>query len=121
MYIVSGPYSLVYPPASSKRNHQEIIGLTEVYLRRWCLLRGLDIKRTPCGLLNHMFSVRADGLFGMIDADHQSSYLSGLLIGSEIVELGGHFWNSDEPVLLVGTTVLARIYGTAFDYLTIPY
>lgn len=84
-------------------------------------LRGLDMSRTPGGLLNHMFSVRADGLFGVIDADHQSSYLSGLLIGSEIVELGGHFWNSDEPVLLVGTTVLARIYGTAFDYLTIPY
>tara|TARA_E500000331_G_scaffold133465_1_gene130463 strand:- start:430 stop:558 length:129 start_codon:yes stop_codon:yes gene_type:complete len=42
------------------------------------------------------------------------------LISSEIVELGGHIWNSDEPVLLVRTTVLARIYGTAFDYLTIP-
>ena len=84
-------------------------------------LRGLDMSRTPGGLLNHMFSVRADGLFGVIDADQQSSYLSGLLIGSEIVELGGHFWNSDEPVLPVGTTVLARIYGTAFDYLTIPY
>ena len=39
MFIMSDPYPLVipmvYPPASSKRNHQEIIGLTEVYLRRW--------------------------------------------------------------------------------------
>ena len=38
-------------------------------------LRGLDMSRTPSGLLNHMFSVRADGLFGVIDADQQSSYL----------------------------------------------
>jgi len=69
---------------------------------------------------SHVFR-SCHGLFGVIDTDHQSSYLSGSLIGSEMIELGGHFWNLDELVLLVGTTVSAQIYGTAFYYMTIPY
>ena len=38
-------------------------------------LRGLDMSRAPRGLLNPLFSIRADGLFGVIDADQQSLYL----------------------------------------------
>jgi len=81
--------------------------------------RGLEKSASTGGLLNHMFSVRADGLFGVTGAEQQSSYLSGVLIGNEIRELAGAFHQTAEPVLLVGAVGLARIYNTAFDYLGI--
>lgn len=81
--------------------------------------RGLEKSASTGGLLNHMFSVRADGLFGVTGADQQSSYLSGVLIGNEIRQLAGTFHQTAEPVLLVGTAALARIYNAAFDYLGI--
>ncbi len=83
--------------------------------------RGLDAAAAAGGLLHHLFSVRADGLFGVTRADEQASYLSGLLIGHELRDLGGAFRATDEPVLLVGAAGLTRIYEEALDHLALPF
>ena len=49
---------------------------------------GLDAAAEPGGLLNHMFRLRADGLFGVTSEDQQASYLSGLLIKTYSEALG---------------------------------
>jgi 2-dehydro-3-deoxygalactonokinase len=45
---------------------------------------GFRLSGEPGGLLNHLFSVRAEGLFEAIPASGLRSYLSGILIGHEI-------------------------------------
>jgi len=46
--------------------------------------RGFQLSGEPGGLLNHLFSVRAEGLFGVVPAEGLRSYLSGILIGHEV-------------------------------------
>lgn len=46
--------------------------------------RGFQLSGEPGGLLNHLFSVRAEGLFGAVPAEGLRSYLSGILIGHEV-------------------------------------
>lgn len=82
---------------------------------------GLDMSASSGGLLNHLFSVRADGLFGVIGPDQQSSYLSGLLIGHEIREMTVVCEMTDDPVLIVGAEALTHIYATAFEHLNLTY
>jgi 2-dehydro-3-deoxygalactonokinase len=46
--------------------------------------RGVARSADPGGLLHHLFGVRALGLMGSLTEDAAPSYLSGLLIGSEV-------------------------------------
>lgn len=84
-------------------------------------VRGLETASTPGGLLAHLFSVRADGLFERADGGQQVSYLSGLLIGHEIHDLARDILIDGEPVLLVSGGDLTRAYAVAFDALGIPF
>jgi 2-dehydro-3-deoxygalactonokinase len=48
-------------------------------------LKGVDIAfADPAGLLHSLFSVRSLGLYNAIAPEHLSSYLSGLVIGTEV-------------------------------------
>ncbi len=48
-------------------------------------LKGVDAAfADPAGLLHNLFSVRSLGLYNAIPAKHLASYLSGLVIGSEV-------------------------------------
>jgi 2-dehydro-3-deoxygalactonokinase len=47
--------------------------------------KGVVRARDAGGLPHHLFGVRAEGLFGRLPAEAASHYLSGLLIGHEIV------------------------------------
>lgn len=78
--------------------------------------RGLDRSAEAGGLLNHLFGVRAEGLFGAIPAAGLMSYLSGMLIGHEIRSMADLF-PSSEPVRLVAEGALAERYTTAFTHL----
>ncbi len=49
--------------------------------------KGVERAREPGGLLHHLFGVRAEGLFGKLPHEAASDYLSGLLIGHEIVSV----------------------------------
>ena len=83
--------------------------------------RGLALaaRKTPAGggLLRRLFSVRTLGLFGELPSTALRSYLSGLLIGSEIAEAkgvaGARLDHSFGPVRVVGSTGLAALYADA--------
>jgi 2-dehydro-3-deoxygalactonokinase len=61
------------------------------------------------GLLNHLFGVRARGLFGELPDAASASYLSGILIGHEI--RAAH--RGDGAVHLLGAPQLCALYQRA--------
>src|SRR3546814_15657799 len=73
------------------------------------LRKGLDRSGQPGGLLNHLFCVRAEGLFGAIPADALRSYLSGILIGHDVARLRSAA-EGGAPVLPLGLAVQLRTY-----------
>lgn len=76
--------------------------------------RGLDRAHEAGGLLHHLFSARTLGLFGGLGPAALPSYLSGLLIGHEV--LGQLSLEPPvEAVVLVGSPALARAYGEALS------
>ncbi|TCT10574.1 2-keto-3-deoxygalactonate kinase [Tepidamorphus gemmatus] len=81
--------------------------------------RGLDRAGEAGGLLNHLFSARADALFGEIAADEIRDYLSGVLIGHEIREMPRLLGGSGE-ILVIADGPLPGRYRTAFAHLAIP-
>ncbi len=79
-------------------------------------VRGLDLaKSDPAGLLHNLFSTRSLGLFDDIEPAALSSYLSGLLIGTEVA----HALQSRSPdagyVVLASPKIGGR-YAKALDY-----
>lgn len=74
-------------------------------------VRGVDDARTAGDLLRHLFAVRTHGLFGTLQPDELSSYLSGLLIGHELNDLP----ELDLPVRLVAAGSLVEPYRTALN------
>jgi 2-dehydro-3-deoxygalactonokinase len=66
----------------------------------------------PDALLNRVFSVRTLGLFGELSDHALASYLSGLLIGSEIGAARSMRFSGRAPVLL-GSADLVRLYARA--------
>jgi len=77
---------------------------------------GLTRSGEAGGLLNHLFSVRADGLFEAVPSDGLADYLSGILIGHEVRAMTGMFAPSG-PVLLIGGGALTARYQAAFGHL----
>ena len=79
--------------------------------------RGLGYARTgPGGLLKRLFSARTLGLFDRLPASAAASYLSGLLIGSEIAEAlpclpAGELGE----VTVIGDSALAERYRAAIE------
>ena len=61
-----------------------------------------------------LFTARTEGLFARIAPGALPSYLSGMLIGSEVAN-GLNDLTSDTEILLVGDARLTRLYGRAFD------
>jgi 2-dehydro-3-deoxygalactonokinase len=74
---------------------------------------GVERAAQKGGLLNHLFAVRADGLFGDVAPESLGDYLSGILIGSEIAELSRLYPAIGDPVALVGNPLLTTRYETA--------
>ena len=68
------------------------------------------------GLAARLFSARARVVGQGKAAESTPSYLSGLLIGSEVASLPGLLGlRGDEPVALLGDARLCGLYGRAFD------
>jgi 2-dehydro-3-deoxygalactonokinase len=80
--------------------------------------RGLAYARNgPGGLLKRLFSARTLGLFDQLPASGIASYLSGLLIGSEIAEAQACL--PDLPtaaeITVIGGSELAKTYRLAIE------
>ena len=73
-------------------------------------MRGVERAGTAGGLLHHLFGVRALGLFGELGEGAAASYLSGLLLGSEIAAI-----DPVGPVYLIGEPALCRRYTLALS------
>ena len=82
---------------------------------------GLLRASEPGGILHHLFSVRSEGLFDVIDGSGLGSYLSGIIIGREIIDLSQIYPTGNDAVLLIGSTVLSKLYAKAFDHFKIKY
>ncbi len=80
---------------------------------------GLDgAKRLPGGLLQKLFSARTLPLFERLPADSIATYLSGLLIGSEIQEGLSNLERSDNKpsITIIGASNLAERYLDAIAH-----
>lgn len=81
--------------------------------------RGLDDSASeagdPTGLLHRLFAVRSLPLFGELPETGVESYLSGLLIGTELAEAARLLPDTDgsRSAVIVGRSDLARHYATA--------
>jgi 2-dehydro-3-deoxygalactonokinase len=77
---------------------------------------GLRVSRQagPGGLLHDLFSVRTLRLFEQLFPTAGPSYLSGLLIGAELVDACRHFPQAaGETILTVGSAELSALYQAA--------
>ncbi|MDV6330199.1 2-dehydro-3-deoxygalactonokinase [Asticcacaulis sp. 201] len=72
---------------------------------------GVDRAMADKSFLSLVFSVRTEGLFGHIAPESLSSYLSGLLIGSEI--RAESIRHGVRPVGIVGDGTLSNLYKRA--------
>jgi len=73
--------------------------------------KGLDRARDAGGLLHHLFGVRAEVLSGVLADAAVADYLSGILIGHEVRDLG-----AGEAVTLVGSESLNERYRRALTH-----
>lgn len=76
--------------------------------------RGLMRAGQGGGLLHHLFSVRAEGLFGTVPPRSAASYLSGILIGHEVSAMTALF--RTDQVVLVASSPQAEPYEAAIGH-----
>ncbi|MFT3998214.1 MAG: 2-dehydro-3-deoxygalactonokinase [Asticcacaulis sp.] len=77
-------------------------------------LKGVERGMYNRAFLSVIFSVRTEALFNNVAPEHLSSYLSGILIGAEIIaELERH---GKSPVRLVGDGALVDLYEKALAF-----
>ena len=84
-------------------------------------MNGVEASAREGGLLAHLFSVRANGLFRILDESAQSSYLSGILIGHEIRSLSEIYASESGDILLVGSPELTALYSLAMTQLCVGH
>lgn len=72
---------------------------------------GVERAHDKGGLLHHIFGVRARTLVDNLDGNAAREYLSGVLIGHELLAAAG----DDTPVHVVGAHGLARRYRRALE------
>ncbi len=82
---------------------------------------GLDQAREREGLLHHLFTARALALYGELVPEASASYVSGLLIGSEISAMAGLYPTDGNDLLLVSATHLRQPYERALKRAGIAY
>jgi 2-dehydro-3-deoxygalactonokinase len=71
---------------------------------------GIRRAREPGGLPHHLFGVRSRALSGEIQAQAVGSYLSGILIGHEVIAAG-----PVDRIFVVGVPELCELYMRAFE------
>lgn len=79
-------------------------------------MRGVEAAKAFTGLLTDLFKVRASTLLGHLAPESAHAYLSGLLIGYEIME-ARHYWDAIEErqIQIIGEPCIAEKYLAAFN------
>ncbi|WP_240504587.1 2-dehydro-3-deoxygalactonokinase [Tsuneonella mangrovi] len=74
---------------------------------------GLKRSRAACDLVTALFSARASCLLGLMDRSEAASYVSGMLIGSDVAARNDIDGND---VFLLASGSLAALYAQAIEY-----
>jgi 2-dehydro-3-deoxygalactonokinase len=77
-------------------------------------LRGIDVACSGESLLNTAFGVRVKSLFKELAPDHAASYLSGLVIGEELMAMQVQ---QGADIVVVGAQQLTERYSLALEHL----
>jgi 2-dehydro-3-deoxygalactonokinase len=78
-------------------------------------LEGVKRADSPGGLLHQLFGVRSEGIANNIKAGKLASFMSGLLIGSEIIEACRTFKGQTPNIYLLATNEMADLYQRALQ------
>lgn len=81
-------------------------------------MEGVGMSQRDGGLLNHLFSIRARAVTGCNGSKLNKSYLSGLLVGTEI-KSALEIYPETSDVVVIGTDPLIHDYSQAFSWLGI--
>jgi 2-dehydro-3-deoxygalactonokinase len=77
-------------------------------------------RNLPGGLLRRLFSARSLVLFDRLEREAISSYLDGLVIGAELVEVQGEWPLGELPIRVIGAGPAADSYREALALLGHP-
>ncbi|WP_067515692.1 2-dehydro-3-deoxygalactonokinase [Endozoicomonas ascidiicola] len=88
-------------------------GLSEATESSESFFKGVQYAKNPGSLSNLLFSARTEMLLGNLKSSEVLSYLSGLLIGSELSGLSP----SQKNIWLIGSPELTEHYRMALEYL----
>ena len=77
-------------------------------------LQGIDVACNGMSLLNTAFSLRVKSLFKQLAPEHTPSYLSGLVIGEELVTMQ---IQPGTDIVIVGSQQLTERYSMALQHL----
>ncbi|EGU60201.1 2-keto-3-deoxy-galactonokinase [Vibrio nigripulchritudo ATCC 27043] len=79
-------------------------------------LQGVDAALNGSGIMSELFSCRSAVLFGEVKGELRFSYLSGLLIGSEVKEAKQALGGLPTEISLIGEESLCDLYRIALRY-----
>ena len=86
-------------------------------LDKGAFVQGIEHATTSESLLNTAFSVRVKSLFNQLNPAQAASYLSGLVIGEELISMQ---LDPGYEVIVVGSQVLCERYTLALEHLQVP-
>jgi 2-dehydro-3-deoxygalactonokinase len=86
-------------------------------LDKEAFVQGIEHATTSESLLNTAFSVHVKSQFKQLNPAQATSYLSGLVIGEELVSMQ---LDPDSEVIVVGTQALCERYSLALAHLQVP-
>lgn len=76
-------------------------------------IAGLTTSKRAGGLMHQVFSVRTNNILGSNSLEDGNSYLSGILIGNDILAMSQY---TKEKIFIIGQEKLARLYYQAFNF-----
>lgn len=109
-YMTGEFYSLLRQHSILQQQMQQDAFDQEVFLQ------GLQQASHGKGLLADCFNVRAQSLMGQLSAEKTQSYVSGLLIGSEVLS-AKDYWGDCNQVTLIASEQITQRYRIALEYL----
>jgi len=105
-------------------NHSILIQQKSTHFSTEHFLEGIECSKINnfSSLLNDLFSVRSKQLFGELNEDTSMSYLSGILIGSDVkaaINMGMCQMNEFDKVVIIGATKLSQHFSQALSKFSI--
>ncbi|MCH9644776.1 MAG: 2-dehydro-3-deoxygalactonokinase [Gammaproteobacteria bacterium] len=81
-------------------------------------IRGLDVAQNDQGFLANCFNVRAQYLMKHLSSGHTEAFLSGLLIGNELLS-AKPYWQQAEKIMVIASEQVLSRYRVACQHLAI--